>query len=47
MEIYISFEELAKIAEEKMGQRLRFERIDMYSFKVSKQVAIPVIKIKK
>ena len=47
MEIYISFEELAKITEEKMGQKLRFERIDAYSFKVSKQVAIPVIKIKK
>ena len=47
MEIYISFEEMAKIAEEKMGQKLKFERIDAYSFKVSKQVAIPVIKIKK
>ena len=47
MKIGISFEELAKIAEEKTGQKLRFERIDMYSFKVSKQVAIPVIKIKK
>ena len=45
MEIYISFEELARIAEEKMGQRLRFERIDAYSFKVSKQVTIPVINI--
>ena len=47
MEIYISFVELAMIAEEKMGQKLQFERIDAYSFKVCKQVSIPVIKIKK
>ena len=47
MKIGISFEELSKIAEEKMGQKLKFERIDIYSFKVSKQVSIPVFKIKK
>lgn len=47
MKIEISFEELAKIAQEKMGQKLKFERIDIYSFKVSKQVSIPVFKIKK
>ena len=47
MKIQISFEEMATIAEEKIGQKLRFERIDMYSFKVSKQVSIPIIKIKK
>lgn len=45
MKIGISFEEMATMAKEKTGQELKFEYVDGLTFKVSKRVVIPLIRI--